>query len=116
MILIWDDGGQYSDHSVYFVDCGNLSADDVVSFARLSAGPYRNSYEIARCETLDWRDKSAMSKPIDLTYHVYVLFDQNDDSDVSGITTAALAYLIDAFPHSISSRVRDEYARRLERL
>lgn len=116
MILIWDNGGDYSDHTIYFVDCTPLSVDDVVSFASIATGYLSGGYEIARCERIEWRVKRAMAKPFDLAGDIYALFDEDEDCDISGITTPALAYLIHAFPHSISSRVRDEYARRLARL
>lgn len=109
MILIWDNGRAYSDHAIYFVDCGELTPDDVVSFARLTYDG--EAHEIARCDTLEWRSKGALANPTDLAHAAYVLFDDDHDDDVSGITTPALEYLINAFP-SVSIRLHEEHARR----
>jgi hypothetical protein len=111
MILIWDNGGSYSDHTIHFVECGELSPDDVVSFARL--GYCREARELGRAEQIEWRVAHALEEPSALTGPVYVIWDETDDTDIAGITTPALEYLINTFPR-VSIRLHEEHARRTE--
>lgn len=52
-VVVLDNGYDYSDHSIYFVDCGDLAVDDVVAAASLLKG----YSEIAR-GPLEFRDDS----------------------------------------------------------
>jgi hypothetical protein len=57
MVIIWDNGGEYSDHKVYFIDAG-------YDFVRLlERGRFRRGDRarvLAVAETIDWRDPSAV--------------------------------------------------------
>jgi hypothetical protein len=61
MILVWDNGGSYSDHKVSFVDCGDWDA--AVAERVLSAYRESSMYEgrpVAVIEDASWRDPKAV--------------------------------------------------------
>ena len=60
MILIWDNGESYSDHSIYFVDMGNISkeqAEERVEWIIKNLNDYhRDAEPVAIMETIvSWR-------------------------------------------------------------
>jgi hypothetical protein len=57
MILIWDNGGAYSDHAVRFLDCGPWGVDDCVAMAKVRDS---EGYVIAVAESLDWRQPAEL--------------------------------------------------------
>lgn len=63
MIVIWDNGGEYSDHKICFIDAGASA----IEFARLlSIGKFRRGDRarvLAVAESIDWRDPSAVMTP-----------------------------------------------------
>jgi hypothetical protein len=60
MIVIWDNGGDYSDHKILFVDAGHSSIELVRVLER---GRFRRGDRarvLAVAEAIDWRDPSAV--------------------------------------------------------
>jgi hypothetical protein len=63
MIVIWDNGGEYSDHKICFIDAG-VSAKEFVRL--LSIVKFRRGDRarvLAVAEAIDWRDPSAVMTP-----------------------------------------------------
>lgn len=78
MIIIWDNGGQYSDHAVYFIDSMGFSEEDVLALCKLKYTahdylygdePPSASHCIAIVETLEWRNKDSLCPAINLVVH-----------------------------------------------
>lgn len=77
MILIMNNGGCYSDRRIYFIDCDGMDPDEVSRLVALTCTNYgdQKPFEIARADSLDWRNPSSMSKPEDA-------IDELDEEDV----------------------------------
>ncbi len=82
MILIIDNGGIYSDHALWFVECSEAEAravDTVLAWRQCAIGGHNTPYFVGKAQTVEWLAKSFVPmKPAeaigkimgwDLAYH-----------------------------------------------
>lgn len=104
MILIWDNGGSYSDHAVYFIDCGAWEPA-VVELVLVACNPSRmdEGKVIAVIADAAWRDPKAVDTLADRV-DPWRLMDEtfwHDDAArlaaLRSIPKQVLAYLVGAW-------------------
>ena len=61
MILIWNNGEDYSDRRVVFVDCEEHTPAAIVATLQLIYDHKDGGFEIARADSLDWRAPEAVA-------------------------------------------------------
>lgn len=59
MILIWHNGGVYSDKTIYFIDAGDRALELSDALTKMSFSFYK-PYTIAIVESVDWRVPESM--------------------------------------------------------
>jgi hypothetical protein len=58
VILIWDNGGSYSDHEISFIEIGSLPVADVEAVLRARDSHWsRDAYVVALVEAVEWRNR-----------------------------------------------------------
>jgi hypothetical protein len=102
MILILDNGLHYSDHSIHFVDCDGMDPDEVVKLYVIGrTRTDQKPHEIARAETLEWRE-GRLAKPEDVIDAPY-----DEIGDLSWVSDRGLRILMS---ECWDDDVRDEIA------
>ena len=61
MILIWDNGEEYSDHAVCFFDCTGWAAEDADALEDMLRWEGKNSRVIAVTKSVSWREPEAVT-------------------------------------------------------
>lgn len=101
-ILVWDNGGCYSDHHVHFLNVEDRDPD-VVAAVLLAYQQHNSSYKgraIAVIQDADWRDPKAVAalteelEPWPLTEH-YILDDEERVALMRAIPRDMLEWLVD---------------------
>lgn len=77
MILIWDNGRDYSSHDIEFMELGDISLDDAVSLLRIR---YEDGYVIGTADRIDWRAQGSIGNILDF---VSPFFDLGKAGEVS---------------------------------
>jgi len=80
MIIIWDNGGEYSDHRIHFVDTGPFPLEAVEALMAVYARQQPRSRILATAEKLDWRDSAALQSVADWLSWVGSNFEEEEDS------------------------------------
>lgn len=62
-IYIWDNGGSYSDHAIYFVDADGLTPNEMeLALQGWRQGSWdENAFFIARVASVEWRNDKPIS-------------------------------------------------------
>ena len=107
MILVWDNGRCYSDHAVYFIDCGQWEPE-IVERVLIACDTSRmdKGQVVAVIADATWRDPKAVDTLVDRIDPWRLMDDTfwNNDADrlaaLRSIPKDVLAYLVGAWRKS----------------
>lgn len=79
MIIIWDNGGEYSDHRIHFVDTDPFPLEVVEALMAVLTRQQPRSRILATAEKLDWRDPRDVQSVDDWLFYKAPNFEEDED-------------------------------------
>ena len=117
MIVIIDNGESYSDHSIDFFECGDVSPDEALALYNRNRSTYSNGgYIIGHADRIDWREDGAtrdivaLLPPSDLLVqltpqrcegvaHIAATYGDVDDAKARALSRRVLERCVAMWPH-----------------